>query len=46
MGDVEPLTSADVVGRSHLGAEGISSGHSAEYVAYTPRTAQNLKSSP
>ena len=43
MGDVEPLTSADVVGRSHQAMKEYQAGILAEYVPYTPLTAQNLK---
>jgi len=42
-GDVEPLTSADVVGRSHQAMKEYQAGILAEYVPYTPLTAQNLK---
>jgi flavorubredoxin len=42
-GDVEPLTSADVVGRSHQAMKEHQAGILAEYVPYTPLTAQNLK---
>jgi flavorubredoxin len=42
-GDVEPLTSADVVGRSHQALKGYQAGILAEYVPYTPLTKQNLK---
>jgi len=42
-GDVEPLTSADVVGRSHEELKQYQAGILAEYVPYTPRTRQNLK---
>jgi flavorubredoxin len=43
VGDVEPLTSADVVGRSHQALKGYQAGILAEYVPYTSLTAQNLK---
>jgi flavorubredoxin len=42
-GDVEPITSADVVGRSHEAMKHYQTGILAEYVPYTPLTAQNLK---
>ena len=42
-GDVEPLTSADVVGRSYQAMKEYQAGILAEYVPYTPLTAQNLK---
>jgi flavorubredoxin len=42
-GDVEPLTSADVVGRSHEALKKYQAGILAEYMPYTPLTAQNLK---
>jgi hypothetical protein len=42
-GDVEPLTSADVVGRSHQALKEYQAGILAEYVPYTPLTAQNVK---
>ncbi len=42
-GDVEPLTSADVVGRSHQAMKEYQAGILADYVPYTPLTAQNLK---
>src|SRR5260370_33657740 len=42
-GDVEPLTTADVVARSHQGMKEYQAGILAEYVPYTPLTAQNLK---
>lgn len=42
-GDVEPLTSADVVGRSGQALKEYQKGILAEYVPYTPLTAQNLK---
>jgi flavorubredoxin len=42
-GDVEPLTSADVVGRSHQALKEYQAGILAEYVPYTPLTAQNMK---
>ena len=43
IGDVEPLTSADVVGRSHQAMKEYQAGVLAEYVPYTPLTSQNLK---
>jgi flavorubredoxin len=43
VGDVEPLTSADVVGRSHQAMKEYQSGILAEYVPYTALTARNLK---
>jgi len=43
IGDVEPLTSADVVGRSHQAMKEYQTGVLAEYVPYTPLTTQNLK---
>lgn len=43
LGDVEPLTSADVVGRAHQTLREFQAGILAEYVPYTPITAQNLK---
>jgi flavorubredoxin len=43
VGDVEPLTSADVVGRSHQALKDYQAGILAAYVPYTPLTAQNLK---
>jgi flavorubredoxin len=43
VGDLEPLTSADVVGRSHQALKEYQAGILAEYVPYTPLTAQNLK---
>ncbi|HUO16682.1 MAG TPA: MBL fold metallo-hydrolase [Verrucomicrobiae bacterium] len=42
-GDVEPLTSADVVGRSLQAMREYQTGILAEYVPYTPLTAQNMK---
>ena len=42
-GDVEPLTSADVVGRSHQALKEYQAGILAAYVPYTSLTAQNLK---
>ena len=42
-GDVEPLTSADVVGRSHQALKEYQAGILAAYVPYTPLTSQNLK---
>jgi flavorubredoxin len=43
VGDREPLTSADVVGRSHQALKEYQAGILAAYVPYTPLTAQNLK---
>lgn len=43
VGDVEPLTSDDVAGRSHQSLTEYQAGILAEYVPYTPLTAQNLK---
>ena len=43
VGDVEALTSADVVGRSHQAMKEYQAGILADYVPYTPLTAQNLK---
>jgi flavorubredoxin len=43
VGDVEPLTSAHVVARSHQALRDYEPGILAEYVPYTPLTAQNLK---
>jgi flavorubredoxin len=42
-GDVEPLTSGDVVGRTHEAMKEYQAGILAEYVPYTSLTAQNLK---
>ena len=42
-GDVEPLTESDVVGRSHQAMKEYQAGILADYVPYTPLTAQNLK---
>ena len=42
-GTVEPLSSADVVGRSRQAMKEYQAGILAEYVPYTPHTAQNLK---
>lgn len=42
-GDVEPLTSADVVSRSHQAMKEYQAGILAEYVPYTTLTAQNLR---
>ena len=42
-GDVEPITSDDVVGRSSEAMKSYQAGILAEYVPYTPLTAQNLK---
>jgi flavorubredoxin len=43
IGDVEPLISSDVVGRSHQALKEYQAGILAEYMPYTPLTAQNLK---
>jgi flavorubredoxin len=43
VGDVEPLTSADVVGRSRQAMKEYQAGILAEYVPYTSITAQNLR---
>jgi flavorubredoxin len=43
VGNVEPLTSADVAGRSHQAMKEYQAGILAEYVPYTPLTARNLK---
>lgn len=43
LGDVEPLTSADIVGRSRQAMKEFQAGILAEYVPYTPLTEQNLK---
>jgi hypothetical protein len=43
VGDVEPLTSADVAGRSHQSLKDYLAGILAAYVPYTPLTGQNLK---
>ncbi len=43
MGDVEPLTSGDVVGRARQALKDFQAGILAEYVPYTPLTGQNLK---
>ena len=42
-GEVEPLTSSDVVGRSHQAMKEYQAGILADYVPYTPLTSQNLK---
>jgi flavorubredoxin len=42
-GDVEPLTSSDVVARSREALKEYQKGILAEYMPYTPLTAQNLK---
>jgi flavorubredoxin len=42
-GDVEPITSDDVVGRTCEAMKAYQAGILAEYVPYTPLTAQNLK---
>jgi flavorubredoxin len=41
--DVEPLTSSDIVERSFQAMKGYQAGILADYVPYTPLTAQNLK---
>ncbi|HEX5411101.1 MAG TPA: MBL fold metallo-hydrolase [Terriglobia bacterium] len=41
-GDVEPITSSDVVGRSYEAMKAYQSGILADYVPYTPLTGQNL----
>jgi flavorubredoxin len=43
IGDVEPLTSSDIVGRSLQAMKEYQAGILAEYVPYTPLTAQNLR---
>jgi flavorubredoxin len=43
LGDMEPLTSDDVVGRSRKAMKEFQTSILAEYVPYTPLTAQNLK---
>lgn len=43
IGDVEPLTTSDVVGRSHEAMKEYQAGILADYVPYTPLTSQNLK---
>jgi flavorubredoxin len=42
-GDVEPLTSADVVGRSQQAMKEYQAGILADYTQYTPLTTRNLK---
>ena len=42
-GDVEPITSDDVVGPSNEAMKAYQAGVLAEYVPYSPLTAQNLK---
>jgi len=42
-GDVQPITSDDVVGRTSEAMKAYQAGILAEYVPYTPLTAQNLK---
>jgi len=42
-GEVEPLTSVDVVGRSHQAMKEYQAGILADYVPYSPLTAHNLK---
>ncbi|TAM80103.1 MAG: MBL fold metallo-hydrolase [Acidobacteria bacterium] len=42
-GDVEPITSNDVVGRSYEAMKGYQAGVLADYVPYTPLTGQNLR---
>ena len=41
-GDLEPITSNDVVGRSHEAMKAYQAGILADYVPYTPLTAKNL----
>jgi flavorubredoxin len=43
IGDLEPLTSADVVGRSHQALKHYQAGVLAEYMPYTPLTAASLR---
>ena len=43
LGDVEPLTETDVVGRSHAAMREYEGGLLADYVPYTSITARNLK---
>jgi flavorubredoxin len=43
VGDVEPLTTADVVGRSHQSLKEYQAGILAAYGPYTPLTGHNLK---
>jgi hypothetical protein len=42
-GDVEPLTSSDVVGRSYQAMKEYQAGILADYLPYTPLTGQNLE---
>lgn len=42
-GDVEPLTTEDVVGRSHRAMQEYQAGVLADYVPYTPLTGRNLR---
>jgi len=42
-GDVEPLSTSDVVGRSHQAMKEYQAGILADYVPYTPLTSKNLK---
>lgn len=42
-GDVEPLTTEDVVGRSHRAMQEYQAGILADYVPYTPLTSRNLR---
>ncbi len=42
-GDSEPLTTADVVGRSHKAMKEYQAGVLADYVPYTPLTGRNLE---
>ena len=42
VGDVEPLTTSDVVGRSHAAMKEYQAGILADYVPYTPLTSRNL----
>jgi flavorubredoxin len=43
VGNLEPLTTDDVAGRSHQALKDYQAGILAEYVPYTPLTAKNLK---
>jgi flavorubredoxin len=43
VGDVEPLTTSDVVARSHQSLKEYQAGILAAYVPYTPLTGENLK---
>lgn len=42
-GDVEAITTSDIVGRSHQAMKEYQAGILADYVPYSPLTAQNLK---